>query len=713
MAWTQKFELLFVWFLLAGCGGAVSSAFSSSFDDNRPARISRIAARLSAAKSNKNAKNYLSKPLLAATTDGKQPEIILFDIASSTLLWRRAARADSRPEIMNDSVVAVVDGRVTAFDLRTGSTRWRFSTEGLQYLGAAQGSSSIIYSMSGCFSAGESFSLITARDSRSGKERWRYRVSGRLGRPAATAGLVLVPWDRQKIAVLDESTGDEKARLRSLDDVITWVTANGKGVFFGDRAIYRLTPKGYRGTKSSAPYLAQPFSGLPANPSLWENAYTPQPGGRSALGRIRILFEIDGDDSEKIRIAGDCFYLLFYRYLFKIDLSGAVAWSRVFNDDVVASQSIRGGVISVTETGAIELTDGETGEPRYTTRIPHHLESASVDAGGLADLVSRSSQASAAGLSLREQLVKIALDPDNRLVLARIFATRQLAQLPPAEVTRDLLDIYAQSGLPPAIKGSVAQLLRKRRTGRNYLLDELSQHADFLSATRPPDFSLIVPALIELREKKAAPSLIQHLFDYATPMADLPVVISGIVELGDSTLIPLLKAFIQQYRSDSSFDGSEKVLLAAADGLLRYGGPEERSFLLHVADRPSTLRSLASGIRARLDAATRSEITVARDSGRDVRTKPPKARREQASINATFAEHADEIRECIIQEIGRNPELAQVRIAFIVNRDGSAHAFRFVPHNPEFVACLEPKVRRYRFPPAGVSRQLASYVIAL
>jgi hypothetical protein len=196
-------------------------------------------------------------------------------------------------------------------------------------------------------------------------------------------------------------------------------------------------------------------------------------------------------------------------------------------------------------------------------------------------------------------------------------------------------------------------------------------------------------------------------------MEDLSIVISGIRKLGDASVIPSLKSFLQRYRSDSAFDGSEKVLLATADALRHLGGPDENAFLERLAEKATTLQALANGIRTRLAPLSPAGTKVAHAKVHTTKPKPLPQKRDRTSINAIFAGHADDLRECILQEIGRDPELAQVRIAFIVNRDGTAHGFRFVPHNPQFVACLEPKVARYRFPPAQVSRELATYVVAL
>ena len=75
----------------------------------------------------------------------------------------------------------------------------------------------------------------------------------------------------------------------------------------------------------------------------------------------------------------------------------------------------------------------------------------------------------------------------------------------------------------------------------------------------------------------------------------------------------------------------------------------------------------------------------------------------QEAIDSVFAEHIDDLRACAIDEIGRNPQLAQLRIAFIAESNGATHALSFAPNTPELVDCLYAKVAAWAYPWANIT----------
>ena len=134
-------------------------------------------------------------------------------------------------------------------------------------------------------------------------------------------------------------------------------------------------------------------------------------------------------------------------------------------------------------------------------------------------------------------------------------------------MTRDLLDIYAQSTTPPELKAEVADALRVRRSGLEHLVDALMARYDFLEQTRPAPLSVIVPALVEARETRALPQLLERMVDPETPLPVLPVVIDAVAALGDSTAVEPLLAFLRLYRADSAF--ARRARSAARGGARR------------------------------------------------------------------------------------------------------------------------------------------------
>jgi hypothetical protein len=359
------------------------------------------------------------------------------------------------------------------------------------------------------------------------------------------------------------------------------------------------------------------------------------------------------------------------------------------------------------------LLAADTGARSELAAVGVSLDSASLDDWPEPANRARPTTEEAAGSPrLRSDLVTLALDPDNRLVPARGFAIDALAELPASEVTRDLLDIYAQTTMPPELKQRVSRALRTRRAGVEHLVDALLARYDFLEQSRPAPLSLLVPAIVQARETRAVPRLIERMNDHETPLSVLPAIVKAVTELGDATVVAPLLDFLRLYRSDSSFASEPDALLSAAAGVLRHGDSEQREMLAQLARAQGTSLPLSQGI-AELLQPPASDRRIA-DQRRPAPEEPalPESLSQRA-VNAVFARHIDDTRLCAIDELGRNPKLAQVRVAFIVEHDGTAHAWTFAPNSAEFVDCLYPKVRDYRFPRFARARQVARYVVAL
>ncbi len=753
-----------------GCGAGAVGAFGAGVPDNDPVRLARVLNALPLPADRAPAHPGGDELLVVAVTHAPQPELLAYGVRAGSVLWRLPIEPDSRPELFGDIVVASTRQgggasarrpqstpmrALVAFDAATGRSLWRSDTEGLAHLGSARSSETLIYSLgSGDFGRRKSVSAVKAVHARTGAELWQHRVEGRVGRPSVLGGFVFVPWDGQSLVVLHAQTGEERARIRLTDDVISWVRAAPEGVFFGDRGIYAFDVRAYSGRTNGATYLPPPLPGLPGDPPLQRSAFVSEPASRSARGRIAVLFTPDSQPDRRIGFAESRLYFVFLRYLFGLNPDGRPAWCRVLERDVVAARAVRGGIVAVDEGGQVRAFDANRGTPVLDRGIPAELASAALDThgspqgrswaeallqppmpgptgpatqgvaagwqGGSTAPMQGSSEVSPAR-TLREQLLQVVADPDNRLVPARVFALHELAKLEASEVTQDLLDLGADRGMPEVLRQRAARALRERAGGERELLAALLKHYDFLEGTRPAPLSLVVPALVARQERAAVPRLVQHMLDPATPIQELPTVVSALVDLGDATVVEPLRSFLLLYRADSSFAGSPKALAIAAQGMLKHGGADARASLEELAQNPATLGPLATEIRALLAPAAVAaplpsqpkEPAPGRPSEVEAALAALPHKLEREDIDATFAAHIDDLRSCVIEELGRNAKLAQVRIAFVLENDGTAHGFRFVPNTPGFIECLAPRVREYRFPAFRARRQLASYVVAV
>ncbi len=727
---------------LAGCASVGhTNAFSARFADNQALPTEAVVARLPQPVAATRPDNASGAPLVLVTTHGGERRVIAWDVATGRERWSAAFDAMTRPEAIGDLVVfsarigtgADSHDEVLALDLADGRVRWR-ETHEMGYVGAArEGDTIVLVNGVGAQGGARRVSHVRAVEPRGGAVIWEYEIQGVLGHPAIAGGQVFIPWDRQNIAVLDARTGMEQARLRSTDDIIDWVDARPEGVFYGSKAVYRLDARATSGTRAGSTYLAPLLPAAPGDPLIHPDGFVPSPGTRTARGRIRLHASLQPTPpGEAIALADDVVYYVYFRYVFAFSADGTARWVRILDEDVIGAEPSPAGLFTVGEKGALRLLDETTGNDRWSASLGAEVASATLDVAGFAP-----TGEPGAARDLKTSLTEVALDGDNRLVPARAFALQMLAADPDPAVTRELLDMYAQRGMPSSLREAIGTALRARRTGTEFLVGALQRHYDFLEGTEAPPLQVIVPSLVAAAERRSVDALVAQLMDHETPAAVLPTVVQAIVQLGDAGVVPALRAFLVLYHADSAFLAppdaactpatpnacAMQALGLAADGIFKLGGNEGREMLTRLAAEGRTHAPLAATVRGFFEGeqraaeeAARAEATAreraAAEAAQEVEAALP-IRLSQELVNAAFAEHTEALRACVAEELARNPRLAQVRVVFIMNNDGTGRDFTFAPNTPEFVACLTPKVAAVTFPRFRQIRQRGSFVISV
>ncbi len=733
-----------------GCGPSYSNAFSHHFLDNQEADLGAVLSRLPEASQDDSPENALDAPLVAVAThteSGEGRQLAVYRVDSGEQLWATNVDAATQPEILGDVVVVSTRERLVAYDLSGGRELWHYDLPDLAYVGATRDGDTIYWSATvGALGGARRVGHVVAMDARSGAERWRHEVQGVFGQPAASGGLVFVPWERQNIAVLDEATGDELARLRSTDDVIAWAFDHPTGVYYGGRGMYRLTHRNVSGTRADSTHLRPPLGELPRQPdSIWPDGFVPRPGGRSARGRIRVYFNpAPAADDASIQLEGDTYYFVYYRYVFAYDLEGTLRWTRHLEQDVANAEAMPHGLLTVGEQGQLTLLDRDTGNTRWERGLDVQIASVGVDAAGF-----QPGGEAGDARGLRESLNELVLDPDNRLVAARAYAVQLLSAIDNEEITRDLLDLYQQRSMPGALKEEIREALRTRRSGAQYLMAALDRRYDYLEETQAPPLEAIVPALLEMEHAEAVPLLINHMMDHETPAEVLPLVVNAVVTLGQGEVLDALRRFLVLYRADSLFagpvadqapaeEGGEPVranpearaLAMAARGLFEHGGEDGRAQISALAADTGRTHAPVSEYITGLYTAEQeaAEQEAARQERERLAALEELRRQEEAAlptmlsqetINNTFAENADAIRECVANEMARleeensDEQLTQVRVLFILSSDGRASQIAVSPDREPFSHCMEQRVTDVQFPRFRSRRQRARWSVSI
>jgi outer membrane protein assembly factor BamB len=653
-----------------------STAFSSRFGDNDRAKITQILARLPADAATARPANSLNKSLMAAVTQGEQRSVVVYDLATRQALWTQPLAASSTPEIVGDALVVEVGTATHVLDLATGASRGRYEHVGLDFVGASREGDTLVISLSSGAAGANTrrAGRVVALYASNASERWAHEIAGIVGRPAVAGGVAFVPWDRQSIAVLDLNTGVEQARLRSTDDVLSWVFTAPGGVYYGGRGIYRLTPDSATGTRAGSAFLANPLDGVPGDPQVYRDAFMATTGTRTARDKIRFGFHPVVGEAGRVSLQDSTIYLAYYHDLVAVDAaSGAVRWAQRIDDDIEALQVTSRGAFVASGNGKVRAFEAATGAVSLVAELGATVGAIELDVEGLAV----PSAGTAPEGSVREQLVALVRDADNRLVPFRSFLVGVLARREEEEITRDLLDLYTQRSIPGQLRQSVATALQGRRAGAQFLVAALAEHYDYLEGRQAPPLQVIAPTLVAMTARDAVPGLLSHLLDPETPMVALPDVINAVATLGEASVVPTLQSWVQLYKADSAFRGESAAPMAAAvEAIFRFGDAGAREWL----------RALTTDTTANVAIKTRFDELTAREASENTQRAARETQDQaqaslqaelnrlhevQGAVPATLTDtqfdevwnaHLDEIRECAQGAVTRNASLNQIRV---------------------------------------------------
>ncbi|MBN1770621.1 MAG: PQQ-binding-like beta-propeller repeat protein, partial [Deltaproteobacteria bacterium] len=697
-------------------GVAEPTAFGNLFVDNRETDVAAVAARLPSPASVAAPANRLGRPLIAGIRYGT-PGLFVYDLSAGAMLWTKEMSVTSRP-VMTDRAVLVQSGtRVVSLRLEDGSEMWDVETEGMSFFGATYDDRYAYLTLGVSVSH---IGRLVAVNADSGWTGWKFQTSKLFGRPAAAGGLVFVPWERQSISVLDRETQDEIARVRSVDDVYNFVFAGPEGVFYGSKGLYRFDGKSFTGSQEGSTYYRPPMQGIPGDPELWADAYSEPTGGRNAREKIRFFVSPAYDPTgQSVTLEHDKLFLLYFRFLVAYDaVSGAIQWVYRHNDDIEAVSVQASGVYLVDSPGNLVRVTADTGLPDWRLGLGLEIASAVFDIAGFAP----PSQPMGTVESMRVQLLQVILDQDNRLLPFRQYLIAKLAQLPEAEVTRDILDVYAQRTSPQALKDAARAALASRAEGAEHLIGALDTHTDYLMNTQAPPMGVVSQSLVAMQARTAVTGLVAHLLDPETPIEDLQEVAQALVELGDASLITTFESYLTLYHADSAFSQNSNALNVLADGLLKYGGDEERRFLDNLVASGYTLPTLKAHIQKRYDEmeqarlAAEEAVRLAAEAAAAGEVSTVQAALPQTlsrdQIGQTMTANAASIAPCVQAKMQRSPTLSQVRMVFRLSNTGQASDLSVLPSDDaEFTACLSEVLSQIQFPRFLALSQRAQFTI--
>lgn len=667
--------------------------------------------------------------LVAYVTDAPASKLVVYDIRAGRVRFEVDAPLSSRPQLLRDVVVAVVGAaserpELVAYDLQTGQPRWQHQLPRPEWLGAvqvgAQGQQLVTTTTTHSFRPQERGSTLTALDAHSGALLWERDVPYTLSAPSADAERVLVISDHADVWALDADSGKSVGCSHVDSGPVEWLSPHGSVLLVGtdDARAWKLGD----GAPEEVDRLQLPIAELPGQPLLQPPAYQSVPAGRSAHGRVTVAaaLEASGPAGAQISLRAGHYYYAFYRHLFAYDTAGQLRWVRALDADAVRLRALADALVVVTEAGELQWLRAQDGAVMARVHLPISMSrsisrsmAAALTSADLTDTrVVAGAGAEASAPVLRQELRKLAIDTDARLLPSRRLAVTALAALPDPEATRDLLDIYRERAAPVELRRHVARVLGTRKVGSEYLVEALDGDYNFLTGEPAPPLAAIVPGLVTNGEARAVPRLIDRLFDPDTRLSELKLLVEAIAALAGPEAQKPLSEFFALYHADSALRDDASSLLSAAQVLWTSGAA---AAVEAVAKDPSTLDAVTSGLVPLMATAEPSEPAAPTEQPQP-EPQPERViprRLSESAIANTFAQHAPALRECVAQELARNAGARALRFSLVIEGSGEVSRFSVWPKRDELMQCLQPKISAMRFPAFAQRRRLTHYTLSL
>lgn len=571
--------------LAVGCGGAshdLGSAFSTHWKNDNGRSIAQVQKQLAGAK----------LPAGAAIAVGVTRQGLVAIGLDGSGRWEHKTPLDARPAIAGQVVVGTGGGTLFALDAKSGTELWSLPDEGKSLVGAGDDGKLTVVSLGGEQSRR---SIVLAVD-RSGHVVRRLYPRPVIGTPAVVDGIAFLPWGEQYVSAIDLSSGQEAGRLLMRDQVSRAMDIGGQ-LYFGQRVLVRFDSSIDKATAHQADRVELPQTKLPGAPE-WYRDGTVVGGTRAgAHDNIRLYARPTGTEGQP-RLAGDRFAATYYRIVIGLGADhGTVHWVRTLPDSALGGAAAESGFAVCDQNGNVWRI-GADGSDAGKASLGAHLESCVVQAGDY------SVSGGKAPPALGEQIAQAVQLPGAGMVPIQRYLLDHLGRIKDPIVTKVLIDLAQNPRTPPALLTDAKKLLAQRRTGKQYMLNALKRHYDYLSdVLRPPPVAPLADALAAMGVKEAAPLLAAHLNDPADSPQDIEHAAAALEKLATPDQYASLKTFFSLYRATADQKPLVNAVIAAGKALVRVGGSDGRKVVEEAVKDPLTMPDVRRGLAGALEPA--------------------------------------------------------------------------------------------------------------
>jgi len=678
------------------------------------------------------------RAVVVGVTEDPQ-RLFAFDLAAGKLLWERSVQLRSAPLVAADAIIAQEPEGVTVRDLATGAVRAVVDETG-KLVGADGRGHTVLISIA--YPEGTPQGAVACVDGSS--VRWKRMLPLPVGVPALGDSYALVPWATQRLSVLTLDDGKELARWHFKHTVIGHALFEQGRPYVGQQGLLALDADAVAHA-ADQPKLFTPFKrALPAQPPLLRDGYLPIDEPDNAVHRLQVSWRpaLGEGSGGALKAQNDQLLLRFYRLLFALDArQDAVQWVRTFEHDLVGVAVQPSGSLVADSAGVLRALDAQ-GRTLASQPLGRTLRVAAIRPGSWWPAVAAAvvaaeaapvqpnaaapaptteaaaAQPAAAELeapatTLREQLVAAAALDDSRLSAGRAYAVELLARGSEPEITGHLIALCDDDESPEPVQLQACDQLALRSDGGPAVLAALERRASFMKDSAPPPLAALAQVAARMELRQAAPLLLAHLQDPATPLPALAPLIGALEQLGHAPAASPLERFVRLHHAEP--DGSE--LAPAVDAALHALGALRvrtvRASLQAVADdglAPAATRQKASAAIAAIDAPAVNAKAAAPKPEAEAAPAAVVDARPYALSSELVREALSSLRKplgaCVSADASR-PHSG--RVSMVVSGAGEIEGVFVTPTSLQ--ACVEPVLRAAKLPATRSGRQRVTHEI--
>jgi outer membrane protein assembly factor BamB len=337
-----------------------------------------------------------------------------------------------------------------------------------------------------------------------------------------------------------------------------------------------------------------PTRNLPGKPVWLGSGNQLWPAGNSARLKIRLTASPAGS-APAAHLTNHAYLASYFRVVFGLaEQDSSLRFVKSLGADALGLSSAQRGFAVCDASGKVSLLS-ENGADAGSAELGARVDACVVDVTAL-ELPQTQAPA-----SLAEQIGQALSELTPDMAVAQKLLIDELGKLQDPRVTKILIDLTSSAKVPPDLRSAARKLIATRRSGKEYMLQALERHYDFVSdVLLPPPLGPLADALAAMNEVSATPLLAKHLNDPANDMADVERAAQALGKLATPKEYDELRTFFALYRATADEPSLVSAVIAIGSALLRIGGEQGRAVVERAARDPLTQADVRRGLTALL-----------------------------------------------------------------------------------------------------------------